>query len=274
MPSESRVHKPVIRVIHHMARTGGTLICRCLASMDNVVLLSEIHPLGLRMFDPLRQAHEWYGLLTEADIASLRQRPLEFAEAILLLHQRCSEQGKHLVLRDWSHLDYTGVPFVRPAFRSLLVEALQSDFSVLQIATVRHPLDQWISLTRQPVFRDKLPIADFLSGALHFARFAVDCGYIRYEDFTREHDTSLVQLCEALELAFDPQYRSRWRDYTNITGDVLPGRAGSEITPLPRQAVGDEETQRVIEQNDYREILRLLNYSGQQQSDRGAPGTN
>ena len=272
MPSEPREHKPVIRVIHHMARTGGTLICRCLASMDNVVLLSEIHPLGLRMFDPLRQAHEWYGLLTEQDIASLRQRPLEFAEAILLLHQRCSEQGKQLVLRDWSHLDYTGVPFVRPAFRSLLAEALLPGFSLLQIATVRHPLDQWISLTRQPVFRDKLPVADFLSGALHFARFAVDCGYIRYEDFTREHDASLVQLCEALELPFDPQYRTRWRDYTNITGDVLPGRAGKDITPLPRQAVGPEEMRRISEQHDYQQILQLLNYPGHQQRDRNTPG--
>ena len=39
-----------------MARSGGTIICRCLASMERIVLLSEIHPLGARMFNPLDQA--------------------------------------------------------------------------------------------------------------------------------------------------------------------------------------------------------------------------
>ena len=34
------------RVLHHMACTGGTLISRCLATMPNVVLLSEIDPLS------------------------------------------------------------------------------------------------------------------------------------------------------------------------------------------------------------------------------------
>ena len=36
--------KPTIRIIHHFACSGGTLISRCLSSMPNVFLLSEVHP--------------------------------------------------------------------------------------------------------------------------------------------------------------------------------------------------------------------------------------
>ncbi len=44
---------PVVRLVHHLARSGGTLISRCLGCMSGVLLLSEIHPLGTRHFNPL-----------------------------------------------------------------------------------------------------------------------------------------------------------------------------------------------------------------------------
>ena len=100
-----------------MARSGGTVICKCLASMDNVVLLSEIHPKGAGMFNPLDQADRWYGLLNETDALEFRQSPPGFLQAIQRIEQRCRERGLRLVLRDWSHLDYTGVPFNRPDFQ-------------------------------------------------------------------------------------------------------------------------------------------------------------
>ena len=36
--------KPVIRIIHHLACSGGTLISKCISAMPNVYLLSEVHP--------------------------------------------------------------------------------------------------------------------------------------------------------------------------------------------------------------------------------------
>ena len=105
MSSEPARGQPVVRVLHQMARSGGTVICRCLASMRGVVLLSEIHPRGLRMFDPLQQAHEWYGLLNEKDIRAARAGQLGFRNAIALVHRCCAERGLVLVIRDWSHLD-------------------------------------------------------------------------------------------------------------------------------------------------------------------------
>ena len=36
--------KPKLRIIHHLACSGGTLISKCLSALPNVYLLSEVHP--------------------------------------------------------------------------------------------------------------------------------------------------------------------------------------------------------------------------------------
>jgi len=246
-----------------MARTGGTVICRCLASMQRVVLLSEIHPLGTQIFNPVHQAHAWYDLLNKEDLDSARSGRLTFLEAIELISRRCSEQNRILVLRDWSHLDYTGVPFTQPSYRSLLAEKLQAAFALVRYSTVRHPLDQWLSVAQQPVFQEKLGPARFLRGASRFAEAAVQTGFMRFEDFTRDHDTALRQLCAGLELEFDPGYREKWQAYTRVTGDVLPGRgSGARITPLPRQAMDENEKRRFCSLPQYQSIISGLGYDG------------
>jgi len=254
--------KPVIRILHQLARSGGTIICRCLASMADVVLLSEIHPQGLRMFNPLQQAHQWYGLLTEQDLQKVQGGSLTFQQAISMIVTRCEESGKHLVLRDWSHLDYTGVPFVHPAFEPALANSLVENFELARFSSVRHPLDQWLSLTRKEVFREKLEPEEFIRGATRFADCAEQTGYIRYEDFTQLPDRTLQSLCGALSIPFDEGYKDRWANYTNITGDVLPGRSDrTRIQPLPRQRVDVDRIQTLRNTAGYSELLEKLGYA-------------
>lgn len=260
MSSEERSAKPRIRILHHMARTGGTLICRCLASMNNVVLLSEIHPGGMKVFNPLRQAHAWYNLLRPQDLARAGSGEMSFVEAIRLIETRAREEGRILVLRDWSHLDYIGIPFDSPTFRSVLADTLGSEFELLRFSTVRHPQDQWLSLSQIAVYRERVGAVKFLRGTKRFAEAAVGTGFIRYEDFTREPDAALRTICAALELEFDPGYRARWMHYGNITGDVLPGRAGDVIAPLPRQAMDPREERRFRALANYAETTALLGY--------------
>jgi hypothetical protein len=262
MSTESQTTRPKIRILHQMARSGGTIICRCLASMEGVVLLSEIHPAGLRMFNPLQQAMEWYALLTPDDIKLARESKLSFVQSIGLIAERCQQQNKTLVLRDWSHLDFIGIPFGQASYRSGLVEALQKDFDLLRYSTVRHPLDQWLSLTKNPMFAERLAKPKYLRGVRHFSDMAVSTGFLKYEQFTADPDTGLKQLCDGLDLVFDPAYRERWPDYSNITGDVLPGRSGpTEICNLPRQT-GIESLAKAFEsRSDYRRILEILGYS-------------
>jgi len=253
--------KPRIRILHQLARSGGTVICRCLASMDGVVLLSEIHPLGSRMYNPLQQAMEWYGLLAATELDDARNSKLSFPAAIALIARRCEEQGKLLVIRDWNHLDYIGIPFTQAGFRPALVESLQAEFELLRYATVRHPLDQWLSLVRNPLFADRLALGKYLKGVRRFSEMAAEIGFLHYEDFAADSDAALQGLCSGLEIPFDAGYRGRWSTYTHITGDVLPGRSSpGEIKPLPREEMDQESLETMTSRADYQRILKLLAY--------------
>ena len=261
MSSESTTLKSPVRILHQTARSGGTIICRCLASMADVVLLSEIHPLGTRMFNPLQQAQEWYGLLQASDIAAAQNGELDFAAAIELIAERCQASGRILVLRDWNHLDYIGIPFVNAEYRPKLAETLQTRMNLLRHATVRHPLDQWLSLVKNPLFAKQLSKSKYLKGTRRFAEMAASAGFTRYEDFTAGSDSALERICHALDVPFDGSYREKWSNYTNITGDVLPGRAGAtDIAHLPRQNIDALVLQEFENRQDYQSSLEILGY--------------
>lgn len=255
---EEHVGRPVLRLLHHTARSGGTVIARCLGAMRGVCLLSEIHPAGTERHNPLDQAAEWHGLLTEADEQRLVGVPVGFEEAIALIHQRAAEQGLALVLRDWNHLDFHGVPFARPSGRFLLAESLAPTFRLIRAYTVRHPLDQWLSMHRQPVLK-ALPLQAFLAGALAYARAASEAGFHRYEDFVADPGRVLRRLCDELELDYDGRWEQRWQTYDRVTG-AGTGRAGDQIRSLPRRELPPGLAAQLAEAPAYAEILSLLGY--------------
>ncbi len=258
----SRAARSPLRLIHHMARSGGTLISKCLGCMSGVVLLSEIHPLGTNQFNPLVQAQRWYGLLSSQDLHELRTRGrIGFVDAIDLIRRRAEDCGQRLVVRDWSHLDFTGVPFVaRPAHRLLTAEALAARFELLQVCTVRHPLDQWLSLSRLAVVQGRLTLAGFLAGYRRFAEVARGIGFHRYEDFTTDPEGVSRALCADLKLRYDRSFKERWRDYTFVTGDVAGSRAGGEIQPVPRRPAAPDLLAALAANEDYLASLELLGY--------------
>jgi Sulfotransferase family len=259
---QRRTGRPTVRLLHHMARSGGTPISRCLGCMSGVLLLSEIHPLGTAQFNPLVQAQRWYGLLSSQDLAKLRSRSrIGFVEVIELIHRRVVDAGQRLVIRDWSHLDFTGVPFVaNPAYRFLTAEALARRFELRQICTVRHPLDQWLSLRGLAVVQGKLALESYLAGYRRFAEQARQIGFLRYEDFVADPDAVMRELCRRLELRFDRHFADRWSSYAFVTGDVSGGRGGLEIRPVPRRAMELGLLDALEGHPDYRASLELLGY--------------
>lgn len=253
--------KPQIRVLRHLARSGGTLICKCLGSMRDVVLLSEVHPRGVGLINPARQASEWFGLLSQADARSWKTRPPSFAQVLALVDQRAGDKGQTLIVRDWSHLDYVGVPFCRPEMGFATEAALAGVFDVRQFWTVRHPLDQFLSVARLPIMRGKLTMDRYLPGCVAAAEAAAAVGFVRYEDFTREPDAALASICAALAVDFDPGYADRWASYTTITGDTTGSRGGhAEIRPLQRRSVPDDVATAFRDREDYRRACELLGY--------------
>lgn len=93
--------KPIARLIHNLSRAGGTLIGKCVGSMETVVLLSEINHRGRDRFNPIDQAHRWFDLVSEDDIAALGDpREAAMADMIGLIEQRATAGGSRLVIRD------------------------------------------------------------------------------------------------------------------------------------------------------------------------------
>jgi L,D-peptidoglycan transpeptidase YkuD (ErfK/YbiS/YcfS/YnhG family) len=254
--------RPTIRLLHHLARTGGTLISRCLGSMDGVVLLSEINPQGLAVFDPLIQAHQWFGLLTAEDTAMLERRGgLPFLDGMALIERRCAERGKLLVLRDWTHLDFTGVPYVRRLTYDLsLARVLQQRFRVVSAATVRHAVDQWRSLRQAQVQREQLRLDAFLHGYRRFAEKAAAIGFVRYEDFLDEPQAQMRQLCAMLALPYDGGFIDRWSRYDFVTGDRV-GSGRDRIGPRRPTQAPREVLDRFAANADYRRAIALLGYA-------------
>lgn len=257
--------KDSIAVIHHLARSGGTMISKCLGSMEKVALLSEVHPrVGAGEYNPVTQADGWLRVDVQAMLAT-RPRPfnLSWVECIKLIHGGVKEQGRDLLVRDWSHIDFNGVPMAQPTYTLTTADFLAKQFDLRQVFTVRHPIDQWLSTTKLAVMQENLDIEAYLRGYLKFAEFAVHGHCVKYEDFTANPEAACEAMCETLGLKYDPGFIDKWASYDKITGDVFgAGRASTdaEIRPLGRASV-DAETQAAFDAcEDYHKSLELLGY--------------
>lgn len=230
--------------------------------MQNITLLSEIHPAATDRFNPLDQANVWHNLLTPADIKHLQDcGRVSFPAAMLLISQRCLEKGKTLLVRDWSHLDFTAVPFSpRRTDRLTTADVLQEDFRVINTASVRHPIDQWLSLRRLEIMQNCLDVKTYLQGYRAFAEHCTRIGFIRYEDFTADPETVLATLCGRLDMPYDCGFADRWSSYTNITGATGKGRIGAVIATPPRQSMEAGLLDEFEGNDDYRQVIKLLGY--------------
>lgn len=255
--------QPPIRLWHNLARSGSTLIGRCLGSMESVTLLSEIHPMGARFINPIRQACRWHDLFSSEEIARFNNEPPTFRQIVTTGTLSAARRRSALVVRGWEHLDYYGRPFVAlPPMRPTALEVLDGAGPILRVATVRHPIDQWLSLASMGVMQGHLDLDAYLDGYHQFVRTCLPETIIRYEDFTREPDHELRRMCAALALEFDPGYRRRWPDYDTITGDTKKSRGlGSrQIIPLPRRDGDPALLDRFTNNADYRAVIDALGY--------------
>lgn len=249
-----------IGLIHNLARAGGTLLGKCIGCMENIVLLSEIHPVGRKYINPAQQATEWFGLFEPGELPP----DLDLVETIQRIHDRCVERGLTLVIRDWAHWDFVGMPVNdMPGFRHELNLALQDNFHLKECSIVRHPVDQWISINSLDIIAGQLKLAPFMKGYRAYAENCFESNFFKYEDMTATPEKLLRYCCETLGIPFDPTFRDKWFDYHKISGDTSDGSRGAglkEIRPMRRKPV-DPATLLNFEQNpDYRPSIEMLGY--------------
>lgn len=252
--------KPTLRLIHHFACSGGTLFSKCLAAQPNVFVLSEVHPfstLHLREkaqylpSDTTTQARYSNFPLVEQLASKL------FLSNIQLTEQHVSSLGGALVLRVHNHADYCVGAQAQQIER---VSALLAEhFELLQVVTVRDPIDAYRSLQENGWLHfDPNTFEEYCQRFLNFLNDLQDIPLFRYEDFTQQPEDVMQQITGVLALGYDASFMDSYELF-NLSGDS--GRSSGTISPRSRKAIS-EDLQKQIEQSaTYRKIAQQLNYS-------------
>jgi hypothetical protein len=276
MPSESDDPSlSAIRVFHHWACSGGTLLSRCLAIQPQIVLLSEVHPLAyLRHQDP---AHDFRptDLIQQLCLDHNGRDPAlcvaAWNGAIDALNIELTSVGKLLVLRSHSHVDF--FMGMLPESDAIVSRTLRPRHRLLELLSVRHPLDSWLSMHREGWdrhFRFSC-FTEFCRRCLAMLDSCRGMAMIRYEDFCLNPQAGLGLMADAFEFTFEPGSLERIGD-VRLSGDS--GRTDHVIGLRPRRPVPNELASQLSDQlaadpseSPYLKLCRRLGYDPEPEND-------
>jgi hypothetical protein len=241
-----------LRTIHHLSASGGTVISKAIAALPRVVLLSELNPSAGALFaprDPFAQVITNYpGLFPGRTLDDV------FLQRIEEIAAACAAQELSLVVRDHSHTDFLMANARAPRLRAVL----DRSFVLQSIATVRNPVDAWLSMSSSGFNRALTGFTAYCDRVKLFLDAHADMAIFRYEDFTAAPAEVMAKMAEALGLTFDPGFAVRM-DAIRVTGDSGRLKQTTEIKPLGRRElpVGLSEE---IARSENRSLLERMGY--------------
>lgn len=269
-----------LAVIHNLARSGGTLVAKVVGCMDDIVLLSEIHPKGpaviwnyygqsninfALLFHPIIQAKGWHGIHLKTGESKIQLMPQdeEFLSYIEEIYDSVKAKQQFLVIRDWCHLDYMGISFCEPTYVNHLNQILTQKFLLNQVYFIRHPIDQFISYKK--AIHVQYSLEKYLYGYLSYIKSASGEQLVKYEDFVDDPDATLRKMVQSLDIPYDPAWRSQWSQYRKVTGDPPTVHITQETTEAaikrrPRPPVAPKVLEAFERSRTYQEILALTGY--------------
>ncbi len=248
--------KPIIRSIHHLACTGGTLMSKCIASMPNVALISEVNPMNrydsnFTPTNPLLLLERSYRTFTTEEKIDIFK--MQIAKAM----QLCQKDDVDLILRDHSHTD-----FCRESKESdvcAIKDYLSEDYHLIHVLTVRHPLDSYLSLIENG-WEHFYPrgINEYSKRYLAFIDKYSSSEIIRYEDFCEDPVEAMKKLCSILRIGYDD-------NFMNTFGDkILSGDSGRRdiktIEKRSRKPIPSKIKSQIESSEYYSKLIDLLSY--------------
>jgi len=249
-----------MRLIHHFACAGGTLISRSVRAQLCVRVLSEIDPLSemslvgdVRTFAPTDVI-----ALARAASPNIRNSTLErmFLSALKVLSDDMINEGLILVLRDHNHSHYC--TSLDPGSRNSLLSIVRREFDSKSIVTVRHPIDSWISLVANGwVQLSENSLNEYCRRYLLFLDDHVDVPILRYEDFVSDPDGKILYLCNVLNIP----YSETWG--TSLPGIKMSGdsgRTGDVISFRKRKLLDSATIDEANSSINYAHLCERLNY--------------
>lgn len=254
--TEYKNTKPDIRIVHHLACSGGTLISKCISAMPNVFLLSEVHP------HSDLQRNKDKAQYSPSDLAKLAiyagvpaQKELAekiFVESVKINHQHISERGGTLILRDHTHSDYCVGEDVS---ENIVAELLKEYFNIQSLVTLRNPIDSYLSLVDngwvhfQPATFDEY-CARLLAFLASFSKEQI----VFYEDFVQQPQQVVQQMCSILQIPFDDTFETVF-DVFSVTGDS--GRKGAVISTRERRKVTQLFKEEIENSANFKKVCQL-----------------
>lgn len=269
-----------LAVVHSLGRSGGTLVSKVVGCMDNLILLSEIHPKGPEvilsfygqsrinlaiLLHPIVQAKDWHGIRLNRSEAEIKLTPDDddFLSYIEEIYDSVKANQQFLIIRDWCYLDYMGIPFCKPTYVNHLNQILTQKFLLNHVYLIRHPVDHLISCAKAT--RVQFSLEKYLYGYLFYIKSASVDQLVKYEDFVDAPDATLRKMVQLLDIPYDPAWRGKWSQYRKVTGDMPTVLTTQETTEVaikrrPRSLVAPKVLEAFERSSTYQEILALTGY--------------
>ncbi|GFD91231.1 hypothetical protein KUL152_34570 [Tenacibaculum sp. KUL152] len=252
--------KPKLRIIHHLACSGGTLISKCVAAQPNTFLLSELHPTTRLHMGGGKPKFLPSDVTTQARYANVPNVDelawCIFQSSIEITSKHVANLGGYLVVRDHTHSDFCVGE--KPESTSSIVRHLNSQFEILSVATIRNPIDSYLSLVAnnwehfEPKGFDEYckRVECFISG---FQRSEI----IKYEDIVAKPLKYIRKLVNKLEIPYSDSFIDTFSAF-NVTGDS--GRSGEVISPRQRRELSESFLREIQSSKSFKKISEKFGY--------------
>lgn len=255
--SRPKEREPV-RLIHHFACTGGTLIIKCLACSPNAHVLSEMDPLSPIDSSGIKFAPG--DMLRLAEYSNRQPAMVEkinlFMASFEALYDANCRKGLRLIVRDHTHSHFCRDEQVPE--RPTVAEMLGRRFETRSLITVRHPLDSYLSLLKNGwVTFTPSSLDEYAKRYLAFLAAYPDISIFKYEDFVSNAEQMVQEMCSELEIPFPNGFRDL---FTALSFSGDSGRKGDQIKPRERRKVPDGLIAEAHNSARFRSLCQQLHY--------------
>jgi len=199
-----------IAIVLCYARSGGTLLNKYLANIDNVVILSEAHPIHNKkggIHSIKTQAKEWYGINVLSD---------DYVEQVCEIKKWCDKNNRYLIIRDWSYIDFSksNLNGENPPISSTNIKILESQFELNKIAFVRDGVDVFLSQDKAV----KVFSQEYLSFIKYLKNNSITI--FKYENFVSSPADQLSKILKSLDISPVNKVSESGSNVQNVVGDT------------------------------------------------------
>jgi len=205
-----------IPVLYSFARSGGTLVNQLLGVHPQCLVLSEVNPAA--SYKPVaEQAVEWLGLVAADEENTFSRLP--YYQQVESLHDRATERGKHLIIRDWVTVNFlpgSAGDLTTPSGQleqELYLE--RAGFVSLPLVIARRSADVYRSIKHNFMHLQTLDMDVFAESYLVYARAVAKFPIIHLENLRSNSDKTFVEILSQFHIETD-DWKSLLRKFHNF----------------------------------------------------------